>query len=193
MKNKFFIISDDCWSLGIYNKFNMKYNSPFVNLFIHTPCYIKLLNNLDDYLNSELIFIEESKYKQPFKNIKPYVIGKLKDIEIHFSHYKSGTYPTTDIKNKWERRLKRLTTNKDNIIFKIGCWYHDNKQVYSKDYDSYIKEFHNMKYKNKISFTIKKYNYKNNFVMSSEHIGNVTKAGMEVDQYCDFLKTINKV
>ena len=48
VENKnFVIVSDNCWGGSLYQWYNRPYNSPFVGLFIHGDCYIKLLSNFD--------------------------------------------------------------------------------------------------------------------------------------------------
>lgn len=105
----FTIISDNCWGGQIYQELNIPYNTPFVGLFIFSPDYIKLLENLEYYLNLELRFVKNSKYG----NFK-YPIGILDDVEIHFLHY----FSEEEAKEKWERRAKRI--NWSNILVKMN-------------------------------------------------------------------------
>jgi uncharacterized protein (DUF1919 family) len=116
LKNKgFTIIASNCIGAKIYQELGIEYNTPFVGLFIYAPCYIKLINNLDIYLKSELSFVKNSKYSEiqdqnDHKNSYP--IGILgKDIELHFVHYKTEM----EAKTKWERRLRRM--NMHNLFF----------------------------------------------------------------------------
>lgn len=106
---KFTIISDNCWGGQIYQELNVPYSTPFVGLFVFSPDYVKLLENLEYYLNLELQFIQNSKYGE-FK----YPVGVLDDVEIHFLHY-SGE---KEAKEKWDRRVKRI--NWDNILVKMN-------------------------------------------------------------------------
>lgn len=84
--NNFAIVSDNCWGTLVYQNLNKQYNSPFINLFIHTSDYIKLLENFFEYLKEDLNFIKfsESKYANDPYNTP--IVGKLKDIEIYFAH-----------------------------------------------------------------------------------------------------------
>jgi len=143
LKNKnFVIVSNNCWAGAIYKWLERTYNSPFVGLFIYGPCYLKLLSNFNQYMNEKLIFISESKY--PDRKVT-YPIGLLNDIEIHFTHYKSKEEATI----KWEKRTKRMLEEKnlDNYYFEI-C---DRERVCKEQFE----EFHNLPYKNKISFSFK--------------------------------------
>lgn len=147
MKDKpFVIICNNCWGAEVYQWYGRSYNSPFVGLFIHGPCYHKLLSNFDFYMNQKLEFIEKSKYKQPYWDTRTYPIANLGDIEIHFSHFKDKEIA----KEKWERRTERMlkVTDKDNYFFKI-CDRRGN--------DAFIEAFHKLPYKNKISYALKDY------------------------------------
>src|SRR5690606_37279406 len=81
----FAIVSNNCWGGGFYQALGLPYNTPFIGLYINIPCYIKMLGNMNHYLQQELEFIDNSKY--PIKKSN-YPIGLLGDIEIHFLHYK---------------------------------------------------------------------------------------------------------
>src|SRR5690606_24670996 len=102
----FTIISDNCWGGFVYQNYNLSYSSPFVGLFIFSPDYIELLENLDDYLNKDLSFIQpsKSKYKEILledNTFDKYPIGLLGDnVEIHFLHYKDDK----EALQKWEYR-----------------------------------------------------------------------------------------
>ncbi|PNW26872.1 DUF1919 domain-containing protein [Formosa algae] len=152
--NSICIISNNCWAGDIYEVLNKKYNTPFIGLFINAPCYIKLLNDLSFYLNSELKFIESSKY--PISNIK-YPIGILNDdVEIHFLHYKTKE----EAFGKWNRRISRMPKDINNYHYKMDDRDFGTEQE--------ILAFHNLAFPNKISFTKKKYNFKNNLKLKSE-------------------------
>lgn len=81
----------------------------------------------------------------------------LGDVEIHFTHYKTSEEAET----KWIRRTERMLkiVNKDNYFFKICDALGDDEEL--------MKQFHNLPYKNKISFILKS---KKRFELSS-HIG----------------------
>lgn len=135
----FVIITNNCWGGQVYQWYQLPYNTPFVGLFIYGPCYIKLLKNFDFYMAQELKFTAESKYKD---HAKIYPVGLLDDIEIHFQHYATED----EAREKWERRTVRMleNKNKDNYFFMIADRERANKEI--------LQEFHNLPYKNKISF-----------------------------------------
>ncbi len=141
---KFVLISNNCWGGSAYQWYKRPYNTPFVGLFIYGPCYLKLLKNFKFYMGQRLSFVSKSKYPSIGKS---YPIGLLKDIEIHFEHFKSED----EAREKWERRTERMlkVTNIDNYFFKI-C----DRELTTK---SDLIEFHKLPFKNKISFSINDY------------------------------------
>lgn len=104
----FCIISNNCWGGRVYQDLGKPYNTPFVGLFLHSACYIKLLENLEYYLSVPLTFTGQSKYLEELK----YPVGLLDDIEVHFMHYVSEQ----EAHEKWNRRLERM--NWENLFVK---------------------------------------------------------------------------
>lgn len=150
LKNKeFTIVSNNCWGGFVYQKFNLKYNTPFVGLFLFAPDYINLLKNFEDIIHNELIFINayDSRYKENLienGTLNKYPIGKLSDnIEIHFLHYNS----IEEARNKWNSRVKRI--NMDNLLVKFS-----DRDLCS---EKLILEFEKLEFKNKLCFTAKEY------------------------------------
>ncbi|MCK0131030.1 DUF1919 domain-containing protein [Flavobacteriaceae bacterium F08102] len=142
LKDKeFVIISNNCWGGEVYQWFERPYNSPFVGLFLFGPCYLKLVANFDHYMNQPLQFIKKSKYP----NNRKYPIGKLDDIEIQFSHYKTEE----EARSKWNRRTERMkkVQDKSRYFFKI-C----DRELCTIDH---IEKFHQLPVKNKLSFSVK--------------------------------------
>jgi len=153
---KFAIISDNCWGAEVYKFFKLKYSTPFIGLYIYTPDYLKLLKNLDFYLNCPLVFKNKSVWNKKFNN--DYPLGCLHDIEIHFLHYQN----IDEAKKKWEIRLSRmLEVDFDNYFFKI-C----DRDLGSKEL---LKEYHNLPFKNKISFSVFNLKNPNHFIITNEN------------------------
>lgn len=137
----FVLISRNCWGGQAYQWLGLKYNTPFVGLFLFGPCYMKLLRHFDTYMQLELNFIEISKYPNAYNN---HPIALLGDVELHFQHYENSA----EAREKWNRRKQRmLEIPKANYFFTI-C---DRREVTPMD----IKEFHTMDFKNKLSFSFK--------------------------------------
>lgn len=149
-KSDFSIISNNCWGTFIYQKFGLPYQSPFQNLYLPAPDYIKLLEKFSPRILENLTFIEpeQSKYPKETAHLrstgKMYPIGVLDtDIEIHFLHFPSRE----DALEKWHKRRQRI--NYDRLIFK----YSDGEYCT----DDLIQKFDSLPFKNKICFTAKPY------------------------------------
>ncbi len=138
---KFTIISNNCWAGFVYQSMKLEYQTPFVGLFLYSPDYIKLLENLNYYLECDLKFITESKYDRADK--KKYPIGILDDIEIHFLHYKTEV----EAYQKWMKRLKRV--DYDNLFIK-----HSDRDLCTEEH---LQRFEDLPFENKVFFTAKKY------------------------------------
>ncbi len=160
-KNKdFVVISNNCWGAEIYKRLGLEYNTPFVGLYIYGPDYVKLLENFDSYMKMELLFVEKSKW---LESTVSYPIGTLKDVEVHFLHYKDSD----EAMEKWCRRLDRMnkTTDLNKYYFKI-----DDRDLADKNT---LLKFHSLPFKNKISFGIKELNIKNH-IQIKENENNLT-------------------
>lgn len=156
----FTIISNNCWGTFIYKKFNLPYQSPFVNLLIFAEDYINMLENFSADLFQNIRFIEhkESKHIQELQEREyfdlDYPIGVIGEgIEIHFLHYKSEN----EAKQRWEDRIKRI--NYDKLLFKFS-----DSEICT---DELIQRFDALAFKNKICFTSKPFpEYKSNIHLS---------------------------
>lgn len=188
LKNKdFTIISNNCWGGFIYQRFGLKYMSPFIGLFLFAPDYIELLINFDRVIFSKLEFIkvENSKYLNYIKvneELPRYPIGLLNgNIEIHFLHYKSES----EALEKWNKRVKRINFN--NIIFKFS----------DRDLCNYecIKRFDDLKLENKICFTAKNYSNLKSIVWIKEfnNLDYVESEWEYYEKYVDIKKYLNSI
>lgn len=187
LRNKdFTIISNNCWGGFVYQLFELKYNTPFIGLFLFAPDYIELLNNFNEVINNELIFIKanQSKYKNTLKEYGTYgkyPIGKLNnDIEIHFLHYNTEKEAIT----KWNERVRRI--NFDKLLVKF-C----DRDLCT---DELIKEFNNLKFKNKICFTAKEYDYDCTVKLDEcEGMQYVEEEWQYYGKYVDIIKILNSL
>lgn len=144
------IISNNCWGYHYYQNNNIPYPTPFIGLYLYAPDYINMVENFDEYINTEIRFTKSSKWPVKFKN---YPIGLLKNAEIHFLHYKTEN----EAKDKWNRRLSRMHKNYDRYYFKFD----DVEKPFD---DALLRRFHTLPFKNKISFTSKRHpEFENNF------------------------------
>ena len=137
-KQNISLISNNCLASIIYHDFQMKFNSPTINLFFEQEeDYIEFLSNLDYYSTTEPIEKKSDKVDWPVGEIKK---GDNK-ITIHFMHYKSFG----EAKKKWIERGKRI--NKDNLYV---LWLVVN---YDGPSTEYYERFKRLNYKNKLLIT----------------------------------------
>lgn len=184
---KITIISDNCWGGFVYKALNLKFNTPFIGLFIFSEDYIDLLKNFDNIIYSKLEFIDanKSKYKNQLIDngtFGKYPIGILsKRVEIHFLHYKNEE----EAREKWEKRVKRI--DKDNLLIKF-C-----------DRDccttNLIEEFDRLSYKNKICFTAQNYPKLRSTIFLKECSQEecVSNEWEIYDKYIDIIKILNNL
>lgn len=138
------IISNDCFGALLLKKYNIKFNTPFVNLFLFPHDYIGLLENFANYIEKKIIFIKyyESKFfMKEFLWDYPIAIFENTNIEIHFLHYGSEA----EALKKWEERKKRITKN---IIFVLN----DRKGMDN----NLLKKFQNINIERKFFITSRK-------------------------------------
>lgn len=177
------IISNNCWGAFMYKQCLIPYSSPFVNLFIYTPDYIKLLRNIDK-INDELTFIShnESKYKEVLP-LHDYPIGVIVSlgVEIHFLHFKD----MKSAREKWEERLKRLDLN--NCIIKLS-----DDEFLS---ENLVLEFEKLKFENKVFFSARPYPECSSNIYMKEYRGHkrVWYEWDYSDRYYDFVHIANEI
>ncbi len=132
LKNKdFSVIASNCNGAFLLHDLGLRFNSPFVNLWMKPDDYVKMLSNLRYYLNCELEFVEEDGINYP--------IGLLDDVRIYFQHYTTAE----QAKEKWVERSKRINYENLFIMFtdRDGCTYQN------------LCDFDALPYKNKVVFT----------------------------------------
>lgn len=107
------LIASNCNGCCILHDLGLKFNSPFVNLWVEPSDFIKLCENLKDYLQYDLVFIT------PAEKEITYPVALLKDIKLYFQHYSSEEEASL----AWNRRKGRI--NFDNLYFlftdRDGC------------------------------------------------------------------------
>lgn len=124
-KDKFTIISNNCWGGTVYESYGLQKQSPTVGMYFPPDDFLKLISNLKHYLlDCDLKFINpnDAKHKDLFKqdaSFGYYPIGVLDDIEIAMLHYHSQE----EAFEKWNRRIDRICW--DKLIIKMndqnGC------------------------------------------------------------------------
>lgn len=118
------IITEACYGGYIYNQLGMQFYSPFINTRISEWDYLRLIGNLDYYLNQE-VCKEKDIQKADDLNMDineegiswgkmGYPIARLGDIKLHAIHAHGLEYYIEE----WDRRKQRI--NWENIwVFMI--------------------------------------------------------------------------
>ncbi len=123
LKNKdFSIIGNDCIAGSIYHKFGVQYKSPTIWTYIFPGDYIRLLENLEWYLNQPMEFRAKSQHVCVLTDrtgcvlnrYHNYPIGVLGgNVEIQFTHCKTES----EALDQWNKRIKRMNWNNLFIVF----------------------------------------------------------------------------
>ena len=131
----FSLIASNCNGGFILHDLGMRFNSPFVNLWMKPKDYIKMLGDLTMYMSEELTFVKEDGINYP--------VGLLRDVRIYFQHYDSEE----EAKQKWNVRKARLNYDNLFILFtdQEGCTPSD------------LKQFDKLPFEKKVVFTKKSY------------------------------------
>ena len=136
--NNITILSNNCLAGILYHDFQMKFNSPTINLFFETENdYIEFLSDLDFYSTTEPVEKKDKEVNWPVGEIQ----NDNKVITIHFMHYNSFD----EARKKWIERGKRI--NKDNLYV---LWLVVN---YDGPSTEYYERFKRLNYKNKLLIT----------------------------------------
>jgi len=180
------VISNNCWGGFMYQYYGLRYNTPFVGLFLFAPDYIRMLKDLESYLAMDLSFIDskDSKYASSMIDCNTpdtYPIGLLGDVEIHFWHYKSNE----EAKSKWVERLKRV--DYCNMLVKF-C----DRDLCTAEL---IEEFDSLSFRNKVCFTSKPYpNYKSVvYLQECDGLNEVENEWIHSRRVYSFHKVVNKI
>lgn len=131
----FSLIASNCNGALILHDLGLRFNSPFVNLWIKPKDYIRMLANFKEYMTTPLSFIKEQGINYP--------IGLLKDVKIYFQHYESEE----EAREKWNERKARINYYNLFVMFteRDGCTYED------------LKAFDVLPFDNKVVFTKQDY------------------------------------
>lgn len=129
------VLASNCTGAFMLHDLGLQFRSPFVNLYLSPSDFIAYLNDISHYQAQPLQFVENSG--------KPYPVGKLGDLTLHFMHYHSKQEAT----EKWQERSKRIDF--DNLFIMLterdGCTYQN------------LQDFDRLPFDNKVVFTHKPY------------------------------------
>lgn len=107
------LIASNCNGCCILHDLGLKFNSPFVNLWVEPSDFIKLCENLKDYLQYDLVFIT------PPESEITYPVALLNDVKLYFQHYSSKEEAAL----AWDRRKSRINSDALYFLFtdRDGC------------------------------------------------------------------------
>lgn len=179
----FTIISNNCWGGGCYEYFNLLKNSPTVGSYFFAEDYIKLIQNLNHYLENDIEIIDarESAHFEILKELNQLSVpvGKLDDVEVILLHY-----PNSEIaKEKWKRRVDRINWN--NLIIKFSYM--------SKCTDEHIAEFQRIKGIKKFCFVPRVFNNMDDLYVYPSRIHSMTDLGDDVFDWNKHIDVIAKI
>ena len=129
------VFANNCVGGVLLHELGVRFNSPFVNLFVVPHDYIELISNPEYYFSQPLRFIEDKSVSYP--------VAMIDSIRINFVHYKSPE----EAEAKWFERVKRINWENLFVIMteQDGCKYDD------------LIRFDHLPYTNKIVFTKEQY------------------------------------
>jgi len=124
------VFSSNCVGGCMLHDLNVRFNSPFVNLFLNAKDYLKFLHDPEKYCKLEF---------QELQTDDAYPVGQLGDLTFHFVHYKTFDEAVA----AFRRRVKRINYNNLFVIFSEmdGCTYDD------------LIAFDHLPYQHKVVFT----------------------------------------
>lgn len=129
------VLASNCTGAFMLHDLGLQFRSPFVNLYLSPKGFIAYLSDIAHYQSQPLQFLDNSG--------KPYPVGKLGDLTLHFMHYHSEQ----EASEKWQERSKRIDF--DNLFVMLterdGCTYQD------------LQAFDRLPFANKVVFTHKPY------------------------------------
>lgn len=115
----FSLLSNNCNGACILHDLNLKFNSPFVNLWLYPKDFIKYCSNIEHYKSCELVFVNSLDF-----NVD-YPVAKLDDIYIFFMHYTSEQ----EAKSKWIERQNRISDRICILFTARDGWKYDDLEA----------------------------------------------------------------
>lgn len=106
LKNdQFSILCSNCIGGIIYHRLGKQFLSPTINMWMHQGEFLIFLENLDEALEQELVFIK-TKYDHPVAQLTT----KGGSVNLYFNHAKTEE----EADRNWTRRKARI--NRDNLF-----------------------------------------------------------------------------
>lgn len=135
------ILCNNCTGGFILHDLGLRFDSPTINMFFHELDFFDFIEHFDYYMTQQLIQIPNPKYDQNAPDYPVAILngGGVKDIELHFLHYKNFD----EANEKWEIRKARLHPENLYVIWTF--------MGMPQDEDIYMRA-QNLPVKNKVVF-----------------------------------------
>ena len=151
-ESKITLITEACYGGYIYNQLSLPFFSPFINTRIEQGEYIRLLENLDYYLNQNIVEKISLDCEEKNGSItwgkNGYPIMQLGDISLHAIHAQNSE----EYIEQWNRRKQRI--NRDNVFVLMIL-----------DSDTHAEQFSQLNIKNKVGFYYKETGFQDVYCM----------------------------
>lgn len=130
------LICSNCTGGFLYHWLGLRFNSPFINLYMTNEDFVSALENWDYFIRGEIKEVRNSGY--------PYPVGEgYGGVKIHFVHYKSFS----DALAKWKERRERI--NEANMGIMLTNWGGVNLTL--------LERFDQLPFKHKVVFVDRPY------------------------------------
>lgn len=171
------LICSNCTGGFLYHWLGLRFNSPFINLYLSDSDFVKAMQNFDAFIETKII--------KDFNSTFSYPVGIGYDgIKIHFMHYKSFT----EAVEVWEKRKKRIDRNNMGIM--LTNWGGRESVIY---------DFEKLPFKHKVAFVNKEIpGTKSTFVIKGKndmlnlHRTQFINGKRYIDQF-DYVNFINEL
>lgn len=104
------LICSNCAGGILYHWLGIRFNSPFINLFMEPQDFVCCLENWEKFISTGIVEDTNTEKKYPVG------IG-YKNVRIHFMHYKTFS----DAVTKWDERKSRI--NMDNAAIFLSNYF----------------------------------------------------------------------
>lgn len=133
------LICSNCCGGFLYHWLGLKFQSPFINLYMNNEDFLTAMENFDEFINGEII--EDKNSDKEF----PVGIG-VHGERIYFMHYPNFSSAI----EKWKERVKRIDRNNMAVMLtNYGC---KGKNGHKGNFDI-IQRFNILPFKNKVAFS----------------------------------------
>lgn len=113
------LIASNCNGCCILNDLGLRFNSPFVNLWVEPAEFVRLCGDLENYMRQELQFLPSTPQTL-------YPVALLGDVKLYFQHYDSEAA----VREAWDHRKARMDFDHLYFLFTDhdGCTEQDLQQ-----------------------------------------------------------------